>query len=76
MLRLVPDHIKINKLCKHAVKKLPFLIKYAPDRYKTQRMCDEVILQNGGIFFNDYVAFGDLDSDFVTFFSRDIGLIV
>ena len=36
MLRLVPDHIKINKLCKHGAKKCPFLIKYAPDRYKTQ----------------------------------------
>ena len=29
---------------------------------------------DSAVFFNDYVAFGDLDSDFVTFFSRDIGL--
>ena len=33
---------------KHAVKKLPLLIKYVPDRYKTQRMCDKVVLENGG----------------------------
>ena len=27
MLRLVPDHIKIKKVCKHAVKKLPLIIR-------------------------------------------------
>ena len=26
MLRLVTDHLKNEKMCKHAVKKLPFLI--------------------------------------------------
>ena len=45
MLEFVPDHL--TKMCKHAVKKLPFLIKYVPDRYKTQqRNCDKVILKN------------------------------
>ena len=33
-------------MCKHAVKKLPFLIRYVPDQYKTQ--CDKAILENGG----------------------------
>ena len=32
---------------KHAVKKLPFVIRYLPDRFKTQEMCDEAILENG-----------------------------
>ena len=32
MLRFVPDHLKIKKMCKHAVKKLPFVLRYVPDR--------------------------------------------
>ena len=36
-------------MCKHAVKRLPFVIRYIPDRYKTQQMCDKAILENGGI---------------------------
>ena len=27
-LRLVPDHLKTKNMSKHAVKKLPFIIKY------------------------------------------------
>ena len=38
MLRLVTDHLKNEKMCKHAVKKLPFLINYVPNQYKTLQM--------------------------------------
>ena len=38
MLRFVPDHLKIKKMCKNGVEKLPFVIKYVPDK---------VILKNG-----------------------------
>ena len=34
-------------MCKHAVKKLSFLVRYVPDQYKTQQICDKAILQNG-----------------------------
>ena len=34
---------------KHAVEKLSFVIRYVPDRYKTQEMCDKAILENGGM---------------------------
>ena len=34
-------------MCKHAVKKLPFLIRYVPDQYKTQHICVKTILENG-----------------------------
>ena len=34
--RNVPDHLKTKMLCKHTVKKLPFIIRYVPDRYKSQ----------------------------------------
>ena len=35
-----------KKICKYAVKKLPFLIKYGSDPYKAQRIYDRVILEN------------------------------
>ena len=46
MLKFVPDHLKTKKLCKHAVKKLLYLLRY--DQYNTQQMCDKFILENGG----------------------------
>ena len=39
MLKIVPYHLKTKKICKHAVKKLPFVI-----RYKTQQKCGKAIL--------------------------------
>ena len=49
MLNCFPDYLKTNKkLCKHAIKKLPYLLRYVPDRYKTQQMCDKAIPENGG----------------------------
>ena len=47
MLKFVPDHLKTKKLCKHAVKKLSYLLRYVHDQYKTQQMYDKVILENG-----------------------------
>ena len=32
----------------HAVKKLAYLLRYVPDQYKAQLMCDKAILENGG----------------------------
>ena len=46
MLKFVPHHLQTKKMCKHAVKKLPFLIWYAPDQYKTQKKFDKAILKN------------------------------
>ena len=31
-LKSVPDHLKTKKVCKHVVKKLPFLLRYVPDQ--------------------------------------------
>ena len=35
MLKFVPDHLKTKKMCKHAVKKFPDLLRYVLDQYKT-----------------------------------------
>ena len=44
MLRFVPEHLKTKKMCKNAVKKLSFVIRYVPHRNKAPEMCDQVIL--------------------------------
>ena len=49
-LRFAPYHLNTKTMSKHAVTKLPFVIRYVPDQYKTQQMCDNVILENRGIF--------------------------
>ena len=46
MLEFVPDHHKTKKMCKHVVKKLPYLLRYVPLQYKTQQICDKAILEN------------------------------
>ena len=46
MLRFIPDHLKTKKISKDDFKKLPLVVRYVPDRYKTQEMCDKVILEN------------------------------
>ena len=45
MLKFIPEHLKTKKLCKHAFKKLSFLIRYVLDQYKTQQICDKAILE-------------------------------
>ena len=49
MQKFVPDHLNIEKMCKKAVKKLPFVIMYVPDQYTAQEMCNNVILENSRI---------------------------
>ena len=36
MLKFVPHNLKIKNMCKYAVKKSPYRLRYAPDQYKTQ----------------------------------------
>ena len=43
ILKLVSDQLKTKKSWKHAVKKLPFLLRYIPVRYKTQQLCEKAI---------------------------------
>ena len=38
MLRFVPDQLQAKRLFKNAVTKLPFVIRYVTNRYKTQEM--------------------------------------
>ena len=38
---------KTKKICKHSVKKSPFLLRYVIDQYNTQQMSGKAILENG-----------------------------
>ena len=38
MLKFVPDHLKTKQMCNYAVKKLSFVIRYAPDWCKTKNV--------------------------------------
>ena len=49
MSRLVSDSLNAKKKCKHADEKVLFIIKYVSDLFMTQQMCDQVILENGGM---------------------------
>ena len=46
MLRLVPDRLKTKMMYKQTVKKLSFVIRCIPVRYKIQQMCDNAVLEN------------------------------
>ena len=46
IFKLIPDHLKTKTMCKHAVGKLPFE-RYNTYQYKTQKMCNKLVLQNG-----------------------------
>ena len=45
-------------------------LQFIPDWFLTSKMIEKL---DSAVFSNDYTAFEDLDTDFVTFFSRDIG---
>ena len=73
MLRLVHKHFK---MCKHAAKKLSFLIKYVPDWYKTQQICHKVTLKNGGMMFiPDYYKDPSMCSKAVDKYAHALGSV-
>ena len=49
MLVLFLITFKLERCVNHAVKKLPFAIRYVPDRYKTQQMWDKAVIENDGM---------------------------
>ena len=42
MLKIVPHHLKTKQMCNCTVKKLPLVIRYVPDRYKTKKCVIEL----------------------------------
>ena len=52
MLKFFPDHYKTKKISKHAVKKLPYILRYVPDEHKSFNMDDKVILERNGLLLS------------------------
>ena len=48
MLKIVPDHLNTNNMCKNGVKNLPYPLRHVPDECKTRQMCDRANLENNG----------------------------
>ena len=45
-------------------------LKFIPEWFVTGKIMETL---DSAVFTNEYIVFGDLDSDFVTLFSKDIG---
>ena len=54
MLEIVQTTISLQNTYynnnEHGVKSLFFVLRYVPDRYKAQEICNKAILENGGKF--------------------------
>ena len=48
MARFAHGYLQTKRMSKHANKKLPFGIRYVPDEYRAQPMCNKVVIQNDG----------------------------
>ena len=48
MLKFFLIILKLEKGISMLLRKYLFLIRYFPHPYKTQKMCDKIILENGG----------------------------
>ena len=48
ILRFIPDHLKAKEMYKNVSEKLPFVIRYLFDWYKTQEICNKAVLENDG----------------------------
>ena len=44
LLRFVPNQLKTKKICKHAVKKSLFIIRYVCNWYKSKEMFKKTVL--------------------------------
>ena len=42
MLKFIPDHLKTKTVCKHAVKKLRYLLKYIPINIRLNKYVKKV----------------------------------
>ena len=59
-------------MCKQADKKLPDLLRYVPDGYKTQQIFCKAIIENGGILKSvpDYYKSNEMSNKAVDNYSH------
>ena len=66
-LKYCPDRYKNKKICDNAVDTYLLAFKFVPDWFATSKMIEKLT----AVFYNVYIVFGDLESDFVTLFSSE-----
>ena len=71
MLKDCPDKQKTQEMFCKAVDSCLLASKFVPDWFVKNEIIEK---PDSAIFCDDYIVFGKLDSDFVTFFSKDIDL--
>ena len=45
ILKFIPVILKLKRCVSMQLKIFPYLLRYVPDQYKTQQMCDKVNLE-------------------------------
>ena len=58
-------------MCDKTVDSCLLALKFVPDCFVKTKMIEKL---DSAVFPDDYIVFSDLDSDFVTLFSENIGL--
>ena len=71
ILKYCPDKFKTKEVCDKAIDSHLLTLKLLTDWFVTNKMIDKL---DSATFSDDYIVFGDLDSDFATAFSKDINL--
>ena len=72
-LKYCHDKYKTQEMYDKAVDSCLLALKFVPDCFIKSKMIEKI---DCAVFSDDCIVFGDLDSDFVTFFSRDTCLMV
>ena len=70
LLKHCPDKFITQDICDKAVESCLSALKFVPDWFCTSKMIEKL---DSAVFPDDDIIFGDLDSDFVIFFSEDFG---
>ena len=68
MLKYCHNGYKTQDIWNKAAVSCPLPLKFVPDWFLMGKMIEK---HDSTVFSDDYVAFGGLDSDFITFFNRD-----
>ena len=67
MLKYCLNRFKMKKLCDNSVVSYLLALKFVSDWFFTNKMIEKL---DNGVFSNDDIIFGDIDSDIVEFFSN------
>ena len=71
MLKPCHDRYNTQEICDKSADSYLLPLRFILDWFVTNKIIEKL---DSAVFSGNYIAFADLDFDFVTFLSRDIGL--